>query len=74
MITTAFKTTSHEALCILAGSTPIFIKLAEIAKYHNIISGRAGLLRETAGLDIAINHKNWPHPAENPTIEAKIES
>jgi len=39
-IAKAFRTTSSEALCILAGMTPIIIKTEEAVKQNNIRKGK----------------------------------
>lgn len=72
-ITKAFRTTSHEALCILAETIPITIELSEIAKYYNIIKGRSKHINETMELDTPKNYRLWTHPAENITIRDKNE-
>jgi len=36
----AFRTTSTEALCILAGTTPIIIKTEEVIKQYNVRKGK----------------------------------
>lgn len=69
-ITKAFRTTSHEALCVIAGSTPIDIELSAIAKYYNIVR-RSYNKEETTHLDIAKNYREWPHPAENIELQEK---
>ena len=35
----AYGTTSHEALCVLTGSTPVIIELENTAKLHHITRG-----------------------------------
>jgi hypothetical protein len=67
-ITKAFRTTSHEALCILSGTTPINIELTARTKLCNIKRGRLEHNPVTT-LDLPINYEEWPHPAED--IEAK---
>jgi len=56
----AFRTTSSEALCILAGTTPIIIRTEEAAKQHFLRRGKGAL---TQSIDQEVELKNWPHPA-----------
>jgi ribonuclease HI len=58
-IAKTFRTTSSEALCILAGTTPIIIRSEESVKRYFL---RKGTL--TQSIDLEVEPKNWPHPAE----------
>ena len=65
----AFHTKSKEALCILAGTTPIIIKIEEVVKQYNITKGKGS---QTQLIDSELELKNWPHPADAvKIIEAK---
>ena len=64
-IAKAFRTVSHEALCILAGLPPIIIKLQETAELYNIKKAGTYLNYE---IEVPVNHKTWPHPAGFPGI------
>jgi hypothetical protein len=56
-IATAYRTTSHEALCVLTGITPILI---ELRKCYYITRGNAH-----NGLhDAPKYYRKWSHPAE----------
>ena len=60
-IAKAFRTTSSEALCILAGMTPIIIRTEEAADQYTHRKGKGGL---TQTIDLEVELKNWPHPAD----------
>ena len=60
-IAKAFRTTSSEALCILAGTTPIIIRTEEAVKLYTL-KQRTGDL--TTAIDLDVEYKNWPHPAD----------
>jgi hypothetical protein len=62
-IVKAFCTTSSEALCVLAGTTPIIIRTEEAVKQYFLIKGKG-----TQSIDLAVEPKNWPHPAEVATV------
>jgi hypothetical protein len=65
----AFRTTSSEALCLLAGMTPILIKTEEAVKQYNIGKGKGS---QTQLIDREVELKNSPHPADAvKIIEAK---
>lgn len=70
-ITKAYRTTSHEALNVVAGTIPIIIELVEIAKYQNIIRGRTAHNGER--LDTVLNYRKWPHPANIINMQEKDE-
>jgi ATP-dependent Clp protease adapter protein ClpS len=68
-IAKAFRTTSSEGLCILAGTTTIIIKTEEVVKQYNIRKGKGS---QTQLIDRELELKNWPHPADAvKIIEAK---
>jgi ribonuclease HI len=60
-IAKAYRTVSHEALCILTGITPIHIKAQEVATQYNITTGRS---TQKYQIDKAENPRNWLHHAE----------
>ena len=60
-IAKAFRTTSSDALCILAGTTPIIIRTDEAVKQFYIRKGKGSL---TNPIDLEVEVKKWPHPAE----------
>jgi hypothetical protein len=51
---------SSEALCILAGMTPIIIKTEEAVKQYNIRKGKGS---QTHLFDSRVEFNNLPHPA-----------
>jgi hypothetical protein len=57
----AYRTISHESLCILTGITPAHIKVQEVATQYNITTGRSA---QKYQIDKAENPKNWRHPAD----------
>ena len=60
-IAKAYRTISHEALCILTGLTPIDIKAEEVVTLYNITKGRNN---QKYQIDNAENPRNWLHPAD----------
>jgi hypothetical protein len=60
-IAKAYRTVSHEALCILTGITPIHINAQEIATRYNITTGRS---TQKYQIDEAENPSNWLHPVD----------
>ena len=71
-IAKAFRTTSHEALCVITGLTPITISLSELVQYYNITRGihRSPIINgEEIEIDNEKHYKEWRHPAEFPAIE-----
>jgi len=60
-IAKAFRITSSEALCILAGTTPIIIRTEEAAKQYFLKKGKWALIQS---IDLEVELKNWPHPAD----------
>src|SRR5215510_7297793 len=67
-IAKAYRTISHEALCILTGLTPIEIKVEEVATLYNITTGRTNQNHHT---DKADNPRNWLHPADIASVNDK---
>jgi len=61
LIAKAYRTTSSEALCILAGITPIMIKAAESAKRYDVWKGHRANIQE---IDREVGLNQWPHPAD----------
>ena len=64
-IAKAFCTTSNEALCIVADTTPIILKIEEAVRIYNLKKGREN---QTHAVDREVELKYWQHPAD----EAKI--
>jgi len=62
-IAKAFRTTSSEALCILAGTTPIIIRTEETVKQYFLRKGKG-----TQTIDLTVEPQNLPHPAEVVTV------
>jgi hypothetical protein len=60
-IAKAFHTTSSEGLCILAGTTPIIIRMEETVKQYFLTKGKGALAQS---IDLEVKYKNWPHPAD----------
>ena len=60
-IAKAFRTTSNDALCILTGTTPITIRTEGAVKQYYIRKGKGAL---TNPIDLEVEVKKWPHPAE----------
>jgi ribonuclease HI len=68
-IATAYRTTSHEAVCVLTGITPIQIELRSQEKCHYITRGNA-----QDGLhDAAKYYRKWSHPTKAIEIKDKCE-
>ena len=67
-IAKAYRTISHEALCILTGLTPIDIKVEEVATLYNITTGRTN---QNHHIDKAENPRNWLHPADIASVNDK---
>ena len=55
-IAKAFRTTSSEALCILAGTNPIIIKIDVVVKQYNIRRGK-GSQKQLIDRELVL--KNW---------------
>jgi hypothetical protein len=60
-IAKAFRTTSSEALCILAGLAPIIVKTEEAVKLYNLNKGKGS---QKQIIDREVELKNWSHPAD----------
>jgi ribonuclease HI len=60
-IAKAFCTTSNEALCIVANTTPIMLKIEEVVKIYNIRKGRG---KPIHNIDREVDLKHWQHPAD----------
>jgi hypothetical protein len=60
-IAKAYRTVSHEALCILTGLTPININVEEVVTLYNITTGG---INHKYHVDKAANPRNWLHPAD----------
>jgi hypothetical protein len=66
-IAKAFRTTSSEALCIIAGTTPIVLRIEEAVRRYYLSKGIGDL---TTPVDREVEPKHWPHPADiAPVIE-----
>ena len=61
----AYRTISHEALCILTGILPINIRAKETAALYNIIKGR---IIQKYQIDKEENPSNWLHPADTAKV------
>jgi len=61
LIAKAYRNTSSEALCILAGTTPIIIKAEEAAKRYEVWKGHRANIQKT---DREFGLNQWPHPAD----------
>jgi hypothetical protein len=59
-VSTAYRTVSNVALCIISGLTPIYIKIKEAVELHNTLRG----IRNT---NLQIDHDNSPHHWLHPT-------
>jgi len=59
-IAKAFRTTSTEALCVLAGRTPIIIRTEQAVKQYFLRKGKGAL---NQSIDLEVERKHWPHPA-----------
>jgi len=60
LIAKAYRTMSSEALCILAGTTPI-IKAEGAAKRYNVWKGHRANIQK---IDREVGLNQWPHPAD----------
>ena len=60
-IAKAFRTTSSEALCILAGTTPIIIRTEEAVKQYFLRKWKWAVAQS---IDLEVERKNLPHPAD----------
>jgi hypothetical protein len=60
-IAKSFRTSSSEALCFSAGTTPIIIKTEELVKQYFPRKGKGA---QTQSIYLEVERKNWPHPAD----------
>jgi len=67
-IAKAYRTTSNEALCILAGTTLIEIKAEEAANLYRITRDR-----QNHQLDHEVESNDWTHPAHSIKIKEQKE-
>jgi len=68
-IARAYRTTSHEALCVLTGITPILIEMRSQAKiYHNTQGNMQIRLYDAPKL-----YSKWNHPADAIELKEKCE-
>ena len=65
-IARAYRTTSHEALCVLTGITPIQIELRSQAKVYYITRGNAQI-------DVPKYYRKWTHPAKAIELKERCE-
>ena len=61
LIAKAYHNTYSEALCILAGTTPIIIKAEKAARRYDVWKGHRA---NTQKLDREVELKQWPHTAD----------
>ena len=61
LIAKAYRTPSSEALCILAGITPITIKAEEPARRYDVWKGHGS---NTQNIEREVKINRWPQPAE----------
>jgi hypothetical protein len=59
-IAKAYRTTSHEALCLLTGITPITIELENLARRYHITRRK----EQEGAYYVPKDYRKWPHPAE----------
>jgi len=60
-IANAYRTISHEAVCIVTGLTPVNINGEDVATLHNITTGRNN---QKYQIDKEENSSSWLHPAD----------
>jgi len=58
----AYCTVSNEPLCVIAGLTPINIKIKDTVKHYECIKGYGNLI------DLEMEAKYWTHPANSVKI------
>ena len=63
----AYRTTSYEASCIIAGLTPITIELQKIANFYKITRAT----NQISEIDSTVHYTEWPHPADIVKIHRK---
>ena len=64
-ISKAFRTVSHEALCIFTELMPITTNLKEITHLYNI---KKDGKYDNMYIDTVLHYSNWPHPADIVTL------
>jgi ribonuclease HI len=64
-IAKAYRTLSYEASCVLAGIRPIRLAIEEKARNYRATHNNE--------FDAPLEVKQWPHPAEIPSLKAHIE-
>jgi len=64
-IAKAFRTTSNEALCNVADTTPILLKIEEAVRIYNLRKGR---VNQTLAVDREVELQHWQHPADETKI------
>jgi len=57
----AYRTVSHEALCVVTGMMPIDIKIEEVARPYQLTKGMAN---NNTLFDKDMEVRYWKHPAE----------
>jgi hypothetical protein len=60
-IAQAYRTVSHEALCVLTGMIPIDLKIEKAARIYQLTKGND---KEKAQFDKDMEVRYWQHPAE----------
>ena len=70
LIAKAYRTTSHEVLCVLTGFTSIQIKIEEIMRTYLV---KRSNKYQFQNADHARGYKNWIHPAEFTKINETME-
>jgi len=68
-IARAYRTTSHEALCVLTGMTPVLIDLGSQAKICHNTRGS----EKSEQYDVPKHYSQWNHPADALEIKQKRE-
>ena len=68
-IAKAYRTTLHEALCVLTGISPVIIELENTAKLYHITRGK----NQDTLYDAPMNYRRWPHPAKAIELKNKCE-
>jgi hypothetical protein len=68
-IARAYRTTSHEALCVLTGITPILIELRNLAQTYYNTRGNTQIRM----YDAPIHYSKWNHPADAIELKEKCE-
>jgi hypothetical protein len=58
----AFCITSNEAVCIVADTTPIILKIEQAVRIYNLKKGRGN---QTHEIDREVDLKHWQHSADD---------